>query len=85
MRLIFHQVWQDRWRDACGEEVEGEDGEGVGGEGVIHGVVHVVVLRPVAQGQYKRRDAMVKKSQVEEEVGVAKGKGLPKLHHKVNV
>ena len=65
--------------------MEGEDGEGVGGEGVLHCVVHIVVLGPVAQGQHKRRDAMVKKSQVEEEVGVAKSKRLPKLNHKVDV
>ena len=85
MRLIFHQVWQNRRRDACGEEVEGEDGEGVGGEGVLHCVVDTVALGPMAQGQNKRRDAMVKKSQVEEEVGVAKSKRLPKFNHKVDV
>ena len=85
MRLILHQVWQNRRRDACGEEVEGEDGEGVRGEGVLHCVVHIVVLGPVAQGEYKRRDAMVKKSQVEEEVGIAKSKRLPNLDHKVDV
>ena len=65
--------------------MEGEDGEGVRGEGVLHCVVHTVVLGPVAQGEHKRRDAMVKKSQVEEEVGVAKSKRLPKLNHKVDV
>ena len=85
MRLILHQVWQNRRRDACSEEVEGEDGEGVRGEGVLHCVVHIVVLGPVAQGQHKRRDAMVKKSHVEEEVGIAKGKRLPKFNHKVDV
>ena len=52
---------------------------------MLHCVVHIVALGPVAQGEHKRRDAMVKKSQVEEEVGVAKGKRLPKFNHKVDV
>ena len=52
---------------------------------MLHCVLHIVALGPVAQGEYKRTDAMIKKSQVEEEVGVAKGKRFPKLYNKVDV